>query len=94
MTLNQDINCYCISQIGIAAGSDDWFYASVAQGGAGVPYSYTIELRDNGQYGFVLPANQILPTVQENMAGTAHTCNYCALPTIVVQTGSYASPIH
>ena len=94
MILNHDIHSLLLSRIGIAAGSDDWFYASVAQGGAGVPYSYTIELRDNGQYGFVLPANQILPTVQENMAGTARTCNYCALPTIVVQTGSYASPIH
>ena len=29
-------------------------------------YSYTIELRDTGKYGFVLPVNQIIPTCEEN----------------------------
>jgi murein tripeptide amidase MpaA len=32
-------------------------------------YAYTIELRDRGTYGFVLPANQITPTVTETWAG-------------------------
>ncbi|PVH91372.1 peptidase M14, carboxypeptidase A, partial [Periconia macrospinosa] len=36
-------------------------------GGAG--YAYTYELRDRGTYGFVLPANQIQPTVRETWAG-------------------------
>ena len=36
---------------------------------AGAEYSYCIELRDKGQNGFVLPANQILPTGQEVLAG-------------------------
>nr|CAG4638933.1 EOG090X00QE [Daphnia magna]SVE82910.1 EOG090X00QE [Daphnia magna] len=31
--------------------SDDW-----AMGGAGIPYAYTLELRDTGKYGFELPA--------------------------------------
>ena len=31
--------------------SDDW-----AMGGAGIPYAYTIELRDSGAFGFELPA--------------------------------------
>uniref|UniRef100_T1J4W0 Transporter n=1 Tax=Strigamia maritima TaxID=126957 RepID=T1J4W0_STRMM len=41
-------------------GSDDW-----AKGTAGIKYAYTVELRDNGRYGFALPASLILPTVQE-----------------------------
>jgi len=32
-------------------------------------FGYTIELRDTGQYGFVLPPAQIIPTGQENYAG-------------------------
>ncbi len=32
-------------------------------------YGFTVELRDTGQYGFVLPAAQILPTAQENWNG-------------------------
>ncbi|KAK4036126.1 hypothetical protein OUZ56_028191 [Daphnia magna] len=36
--------------------SDDW-----AMGGAGIPYAYTLELRDTGKYGFELPAEQIIP---------------------------------
>lgn len=43
-----------------AGSSDDW-----SKGGAGIPYSYTVELRDEGRYGFELPANQILPTATE-----------------------------
>lgn len=32
-------------------------------------YSMTVELRDTGTYGFVLPANQILPSAEEMWAG-------------------------
>jgi hypothetical protein len=38
--------------------------------------SWTIELRDTGTYGFVLPANQILPTAQECYAGVLAMCDY------------------
>lgn len=31
-------------------------------------YAYTIELRDNGRYGFVLPAKFIEPTANEALA--------------------------
>lgn len=47
-----------------AGASDDWFY-----GGANARFSYTIELRDMGSYGFVLPDTLILPTAEENFAG-------------------------
>ncbi len=38
-----------------------------AYGAHGVP-SYTIEVRDTGSYGFVMPASEILPTGAENFA--------------------------
>lgn len=31
------------------------------------PISYTYELRDKGRYGFILPANQIIPTGEETV---------------------------
>ena len=40
--------------------SDDW-----AKGVAGIKYSYTVELRDDGEQGFLLPDDQIIPTGQE-----------------------------
>ncbi|KAK1984967.1 zinc carboxypeptidase [Colletotrichum cereale] len=35
-------------------------------------YTFTQELRDTGNYGFVLPANQIVPTSEETYAGIRH----------------------
>jgi hypothetical protein len=32
-------------------------------------YTFTVELRDTGRYGFVLPPDQILPSGQESYAG-------------------------
>ncbi|XP_069947767.1 carboxypeptidase B isoform X2 [Cherax quadricarinatus] len=49
----------------LAAGSSaDWVYDS-----AKVQYSYGIELRDEGDYGYLLPPEQILPTAEETWAG-------------------------
>ncbi|XP_077977332.1 carboxypeptidase B-like [Glandiceps talaboti] len=42
----------------------DWGY-----GTAGIPHSYCIELRDDGQFGFLLPEIQIIPTAEENYDG-------------------------
>ncbi|XP_014254080.1 carboxypeptidase B-like [Cimex lectularius] len=46
-----------------SGGADDW-----AKGAAHIKYSYTIELRDQGTYGFTLPASQILDTAKEGLA--------------------------
>ncbi|ELT88949.1 hypothetical protein CAPTEDRAFT_180996 [Capitella teleta] len=43
-----------------AGGSDDW-----AKGVAGVKYAYTVELRDTGRHGFILPASEIQQTGRE-----------------------------
>ncbi|XP_028305541.1 carboxypeptidase A5 [Gouania willdenowi] len=42
-----------------SGGTIDWTYNQ------GIKYSYTFELRDTGRYGFILPANQIIPTAKE-----------------------------
>ncbi|XP_072208181.1 carboxypeptidase B2 [Excalfactoria chinensis] len=43
-------------------GSDDWAYD------LGIKYSFTIELRDTGTYGFLLPSAQIRPTCIEALS--------------------------
>ncbi|XP_026878061.2 carboxypeptidase A1-like [Electrophorus electricus] len=56
-----------------SGGTIDWTYNQ------GIKYSYTFELRDTGRYGFMLPANQIIPTAEETwlalMAIMEHTKN-------------------
>ncbi|XP_068243453.1 carboxypeptidase B-like [Palaemon carinicauda] len=50
---------------GLASGAtDDWAYGEL-----GVPFSYTIELPDQGTYGFLLPDSRISSTVTETAAG-------------------------
>lgn len=49
--------------IRFTGSSDDW-----AKAVAGIKYAYTVELRDKGTYGFLLPAAQILPTARETFA--------------------------
>jgi len=44
----------------VSGGSIDYTYEKL-----GVIYSYALELRDTGRYGFVLPANQIRPSGEE-----------------------------
>lgn len=46
-----------------SGSTKDWAY-----GVLGVKYSFALELRDKGQYGFALPANQIIPTGMETFA--------------------------
>lgn len=46
-----------------AGASDDW-----AKGAARIKYTYTIELRDRGSFGFILPVQYILPTAREALA--------------------------
>lgn len=44
-----------------AGASDDWAKS------LGIKYSYTVELRDSGRYGFILPASEIERTALEAM---------------------------
>ncbi|CAK6442913.1 unnamed protein product [Pipistrellus nathusii] len=43
-------------------GPDDWIYD------LGIKYAFTIELRDTGEYGFLLPKHLIKPTCREALA--------------------------
>ncbi|XP_014671087.1 PREDICTED: carboxypeptidase B-like [Priapulus caudatus] len=59
-----------------AGGSDDYAKSE------GIKYAYTVELRDEGRYGFVLPANQIEPSGIETyeaikVFGTCIAANNC-----------------
>ncbi|XP_043261610.1 zinc carboxypeptidase-like [Colletes gigas] len=45
-----------------SGGSMDW-----VRGTYKTPITFTYELRDTGRYGFILPANQIIPTAEETL---------------------------
>ncbi|XP_067861290.1 carboxypeptidase A1-like isoform X2 [Heptranchias perlo] len=57
-----------------SGNSIDWSYNQ------GIKYSYAFELRDEGQYGFMLPWNQIVPTAEETWLAIKkimeHACNH------------------
>ncbi|XP_044523384.1 carboxypeptidase B2 isoform X2 [Gracilinanus agilis] len=56
-------------------GSDDWAYD------LGIKYSFTIELRDKGQYGFLLPERFIRPTVTEIFSAVSTIASHVILKT-------------
>ncbi|KAM8922782.1 carboxypeptidase B2 isoform 1-T1 [Lycaon pictus] len=51
-------------------GSDDWIYD------LGIKYSFTIELRDTGRYGFLLPERFIKPTCAEALAAISEIAGH------------------
>ena len=53
-----------------SGGAEDWMYVK-----AGIP-GIVIELRDQGQHGFLLPASQIIPTGTELYEGIVQAVNY------------------
>ncbi|XP_064611668.1 carboxypeptidase B-like [Liolophura sinensis] len=60
------LTLYVISGAGM-----DWAY-----GVAKIPYAVTVELRDTGKYGFLLPANQIIPSGEETLQGIIAMARY------------------
>ena len=48
----------------MAGNTIDW-----AKQKAGIPYSYLFEVRDDGEYGILLPPELIEPTCEEIWAG-------------------------
>ncbi|XP_012289073.1 carboxypeptidase B [Orussus abietinus] len=55
-----------------SGGADDWAKAILK-----VKYAYTIELRDKGRNGFVLPAHFIIPTAKEALAAVQEVTRAC-----------------
>ncbi len=67
----------------------DWVY-----GDRGA-LAWTIELRDTGQFGFILPADQIIPTCEENFAAVLSLCDFVRTPlwmSLPVGTPPFAEP--
>jgi len=59
---------------GTASG---WYYQEQADTQKSAhPFSFTIELRDTGNYGFVLPPGQIIATGEENFQGFLYYLEY------------------
>jgi hypothetical protein len=66
----------------LASGNaPDWFYANIGS------LSFTIELRDTGNFGFELPPSQILPTVTENWAGFMYFAEQATRPLSITVDG-------
>jgi len=56
---------------GVGGASDDWAKDH------GIPYTVTVEMRDEGRYGFVPPASEIVPNARGNfiVSFVVHTGN-------------------
>ena len=59
-TIKKQVGCIPCMLYVASGGSLDW-----TLGELGIPYSYGMELRDTGAYGFLLPPEQIIPTGEE-----------------------------
>ena len=57
-----------------SGGADDWAKAILK-----IKYAYTIELRDTGKHGFVLPAQYIVATAKEALAAVNVVTKACKL---------------
>ncbi|XP_059843041.1 carboxypeptidase A1-like [Hypanus sabinus] len=55
-----------------SGSSIDWAYDH------GIKYAFCFELRDTGRHGFILPANQILPTAEETYLGLMDIFKYAS----------------
>lgn len=49
----------------VVISTDSGCVEDYTYGVCGIKYSYSVELRDTGKYGFLLPADQIVPTGEE-----------------------------
>jgi hypothetical protein len=49
----------------------DWVYGKL-----GAKFAYDVQLRDNGQYGFLLPDDQIIPSGKETLEALKALAKY------------------
>jgi len=69
-----------------AGGSDDWAHSQ------GVDIVYTFELRDRGQYGFLLPEFLIPPAVEEASRGISAVYDHLAPKSAIDKPTSQVNP--
>ncbi|MEK6644911.1 MAG: M14 metallopeptidase family protein [Planctomycetota bacterium] len=62
----------CLTLYQASGGSVDWTYGTAGRTG------FTIELRDTGTNGFVLPPEQIIPNCEENLPAILHLSNWAS----------------
>lgn len=55
---------YCAILDPVSGGSVDWSYNYLC-----LKYSFGVEMRDTGNYGFMLPPKYIIPTAEEYFEG-------------------------
>jgi murein tripeptide amidase MpaA len=68
----------CDALLYVASGTaPDWSFDELDA------LSWTYELRDNGQFGFTLPPDQIVPTGQETVAGVLSLADFLLTPLII-----------
>ena len=71
-----------------SGSSVDWTYDEL-----GVKYSFAVELRDQGEYGFLIPADQIIPNCKENWPFVLEVVE-SYLDAIAAGAPSLSSPLH
>jgi hypothetical protein len=64
---------FCAAYDQASGSSDDTCYSAL-----GVKYSMTVELRDTGNFGFLLPKEQIVPQGDELVKGMIELWKYAA----------------
>jgi murein tripeptide amidase MpaA len=65
----------------------DWTY-----GDRGL-LSCTIEVRDTGSYGFVMPVSEIIPNAEENFEAALKLADFAALPLVVAPVGTMPTTV-
>ena len=60
----------------VVISTDSGCVEDYTYGVCGIKYSYSVELRDTGKYGFLLPPEQIIPTGEEISAAFAAMGKY------------------
>ncbi|KAF9585445.1 Carboxypeptidase A4 [Lunasporangiospora selenospora] len=65
------VGSVCNLVLKATGGSIDWTYAV-----GKVKYSYEVQLRDTGRYGFLLPESEILPSSEETFAAILYLANF------------------
>lgn len=77
----------CLTLYQASGGSVDWTYGTAGRTG------FTIELRDTGTNGFLLPADQIIPNCEENLPAILHLSEWASSGVMIDLPGGAPSSL-